>query len=128
MTDSILILFCLVDGEATSKAFSVKVDPSNTVDGLKMLIKTEKAPLFDDVAAGKLTLWHATIPITDDEDEIPILLNNITSDKKKLGPTTRLSKVFAEELPEETVHIIVQRPPQGNTDSFCSQFSLAHEL
>ncbi|KAF9979639.1 hypothetical protein BGZ65_006235 [Modicella reniformis] len=32
---------------------------------------------------------------------------------KKLGPATRLSKVFPEELPEETIHIIVQRPPQG---------------
>ncbi|KAG0323910.1 hypothetical protein BG000_002424, partial [Podila horticola] len=114
MTDNILTLFCLVDGEVTSSAFSVEIDPSKTVDGLKMLIKTEKAPLFDDIAAGKLNLWRATLPITDDDDEIPILINNITSDKKKLGPTARLSKVFAEELPEETVHIIVQRPPQDN--------------
>ncbi|KAI8345054.1 hypothetical protein B0O80DRAFT_475797, partial [Mortierella sp. GBAus27b] len=31
---------------------------------------------------------------------------------KKLGPATRLSKVFPKEPPEETIHIIVQRPPQ----------------
>ncbi|KAG0244110.1 hypothetical protein BG011_003040, partial [Mortierella polycephala] len=27
-------------------------------------------------------------------------------------PTTRLSKVFPEELSEDTIHIIVQRPPR----------------
>ncbi|KAK3838833.1 MAG: hypothetical protein J3R72DRAFT_512002 [Linnemannia gamsii] len=52
------------------------------------------------------------MPITED-DEIPILLNNVTDkDRKKLGTATRLSKVFPESLPEETIHIIVQRPPQ----------------
>ena len=56
MTDNCLTLFCLVDGEATSQAFSVEIDHTKTVDGLKKLIKTEKAPRFDDVAADELTL------------------------------------------------------------------------
>ncbi|KAG0333971.1 hypothetical protein BG000_008756, partial [Podila horticola] len=115
MTNNILTLFCLVDGEATSNAFSVEIDPRKTVDGLKKLIKTEKAPRFDDVAADELILWRATIPITDDDDEIAILVKNIASNKKKLGPATRLAKVFPEELQEETVHIVVQRPPPVDT-------------
>jgi len=52
-----------------------------------------------------------SITIVDDDDEIPILFfNNVTSNKK-LGPATRLSKAFPEEIPEKTVHIIIQRPP-----------------
>ncbi|KAG0329893.1 hypothetical protein BG000_011896 [Podila horticola] len=103
VTDNILTLFCLVDGEAASNAFSVEIDPIKTVDGLKKLIKTEKAPRFDDVAADELTIWRVSIPIND--DEVRILLNNVTiKDMKKLGPATRLSKVFPEELPEETTH------------------------
>ncbi|KAF9276351.1 hypothetical protein BGZ74_003672, partial [Mortierella antarctica] len=111
MTDNHLSLFCLVDGESTSNAFPVEVESTKTIGDFKKLIKVEKANDFSDVDADKLTLWRVSIPITDDDDELPILLNNVTSDKKKLGPATRLSKVFPAELPEETVHIIVQRPP-----------------
>ncbi|KAF9577054.1 hypothetical protein BGW38_007989, partial [Lunasporangiospora selenospora] len=107
-----LTLFCLVDGKATSNAFSVKVPLSDTVNDLKNAIKTEKTPEFDDIAADKLTLWRVFIPIPeDDEDEQPILLNNIvTKDKKILGPRTRLSTLFPES-PDEDPYILVQRPP-----------------
>ncbi|KAG0364681.1 hypothetical protein BGX24_004493 [Mortierella sp. AD032] len=50
-----------------------------------------------------------SIPITDDDDEVPVTLNSF-DEKKKLGPATRLSKVFPEDLPEETLHIFVRRP------------------
>jgi len=90
------------------------MDPTKTVDHLKNLIKTKKAPEFDDIAADKLTLWRVSIPIVDDDDEPPILLDNVTDeDKKRLGPAMRLSKVFSKDLPEEMIHIIVERPPRG---------------
>ncbi|KAF9304398.1 hypothetical protein BG003_001713, partial [Podila horticola] len=92
MTDNIMTLFCLVEGEPTSNAFPVDIVPTKTIGVLKDFIKTKKAPRFDDVAADELTLWRVSILITDDDDEIPILLNNVNSDKKKLGPATRLSK------------------------------------
>ncbi|KAG0321433.1 hypothetical protein BG000_003238 [Podila horticola] len=112
MADTLLTLFCLVDGEVASNAFSVEIEPTKTIDGLKKLIKAEKSPEFNDVVATELTLWRVSIPITDDNDEVPIKLNNVTNkDKKKLGHATRLSKVFVEGLPEETVSIIIQRPP-----------------
>ncbi|KAF9324567.1 hypothetical protein BG006_000406 [Podila minutissima] len=118
MIDNILTLVCLVDEEATSNAFSVEIDPSKTVDGLRKLIKSEKTNDFNDIDADKPTLWRVSIPIFDD-DKIPILLNRVTSDKKtKLDPAKRLSKVFLEELLEETVHIIGQWLPPGNVDAF----------
>ncbi|KAF9323777.1 hypothetical protein BG006_001162 [Podila minutissima] len=83
---------------------------------LKTLIKAEKTNDFSDVDADKLTIWRVTIPIADDDNEIPIQLHNVaTEDKKKLGPATRLSKVFSGDLPEETIHIIVQRPPSATS-------------
>ncbi|KAF9319144.1 hypothetical protein BG006_003044, partial [Podila minutissima] len=106
MTDNHMSLFCLVNGESTSSIFPVKLSLDDSIGDLKDLIKTKKSPRFDDVTTNELTIWHVSIPITED-CEIPILLNNVTSDKKKLGPATRLSKVFFKELPEETVHVIL---------------------
>ncbi|KAF9900515.1 hypothetical protein EC991_007219 [Linnemannia zychae] len=113
MANNLLTLFCLVDGESTP--FPVKIESTETIGSLKDEIKLKNAPEFDDIAADKLTLWRVSIPVPEDDDnQPPILLNNIvTKDKKKLGPATRLSKVFPAELPEETIHFIVQRPPQG---------------
>ncbi|KAF9299830.1 hypothetical protein BGZ74_008605 [Mortierella antarctica] len=117
MTDNHLTLFCLVDGDTTSQTFSVEIDPTKTVDGLRKAIKTEIPGTFNGIDGKDLTLWQVSIPITDDNDEIPILLDNVTNVvKKKLSPATRLSKVFPGELMEETVHIIVQRPPQVPVD------------
>ncbi|KAG0326402.1 hypothetical protein BG004_002987, partial [Podila humilis] len=111
MTHMLLTLFCLVDGETTYDAFSVEIDTSETVDHLKNVIKSKKINHFSHVNADKLSLWRVSIPIPEDYDEIPILLNDVTGDKKKLGPMTRLSEVFPKEIPEKTIHITVQQPP-----------------
>ncbi|KAF9994042.1 hypothetical protein BGZ80_001265 [Entomortierella chlamydospora] len=112
MLDKHLTLFCLVvDGEATSNAFSVEIDSNKTVDGFKKLIKAEKSPEFDDIVADKLTLWRVSIP-DDNEDDIPILLNSVSNDeKKKLKATSELIEVFEEKPPKKTIRIIVQRAP-----------------
>jgi hypothetical protein len=118
MTDKPLTLFCLVDGEATSQAFSVDIEQTKAVDQLKKVIKTEKAPRFDDVAADELTLWKVEIPDDDDDEEIPFLLNAVsTKDKKKLKATRELNEFFTKPPPKKTIHIIVQRPPPGNVHS-----------
>ncbi|KAI8049520.1 hypothetical protein BDF22DRAFT_657730 [Syncephalis plumigaleata] len=106
MTDDIRF-FCVVDGESSFNAFSVKIASTKTVGNLKDLIKTEKSPEFNDIDANELILWRVSIP---DDDDNPILLNSL-SEKKILRATTKLSKVFGSELPDETIHIIVQRPP-----------------
>ncbi|KAG9067650.1 hypothetical protein KI688_011237 [Linnemannia hyalina] len=75
-------------------------------------IHLSKPIWFKDLEAEDLILGSVSIPITKDNEDTPILLEDVPpSDKYRLGPATHLSKAFPEELPEETVHIIVQRPP-----------------
>ncbi|KAG0202027.1 hypothetical protein BGX33_009961 [Mortierella sp. NVP41] len=124
----VITVFCLQSGEAASHAFSVEIDPTKTVDYLRKLIKAEKTNDFSDIDADKLTLWRVTIPISDDNDDIPILLDNvINKDKKKLGPATRLSKAFPEDLPDESIHIIVQRPPSATDPNARTSFDVRIE-
>ncbi|KAF9920918.1 hypothetical protein BGZ67_000908, partial [Mortierella alpina] len=112
MTNNLLTLFCLVDGEATSNAFSVKVPSSDTVDDLRKLIKTEIPDTFTGVDAKDLTLWRVSIPMTRHNNELTILFNNISKEEKeKLHPADDLSDVFDEQPCKKTIHIIVQRRP-----------------
>ncbi|KAF9320026.1 hypothetical protein BG003_007388 [Podila horticola] len=127
MMDNLLSLFCLVDGEATSNVFSIKVPSNDTVDDLKKLIKTEKSPAFDDIPADKLTLWRVSIPIVPANKHNPIVLNEIDS-PTELSPADDISDVFEVQQPKKTIHIIVQRPSQGNANALCSHSYLAHEL
>ncbi|KAF9115632.1 hypothetical protein BGX30_006215 [Mortierella sp. GBA39] len=107
MDNNPLTLFCLVDGLPSSRAFEIEVSKIRTIAHLKDLIKAKQTPAFDDITVDQLNLWRVSIPIVEEDDELPILLANVTDkDRKKLGPATRLSKVFPEELPEETIHII----------------------
>ncbi|KAH7056123.1 hypothetical protein BKA57DRAFT_196881 [Linnemannia elongata] len=108
MNDIHLTLFCLVDGEATSNAFCVKIESSKTIGDLKEFIKT-KTNDFQDVDADKLTLWRVSIH-DDDDNDLPVLLDSVPV-KKKLRATNKLSMVFDADLPEDTIHVIVQRPP-----------------
>ncbi|KAK3810104.1 MAG: hypothetical protein J3Q66DRAFT_404874 [Benniella sp.] len=43
---------------------------------------------------------------------MPILLDSVP-EKKKLKATTKLSKEFDTELPEDTIHALVHPPPGG---------------
>jgi len=106
-----LNLFCLVDGESTSSAFSVKISTEDTVDDLKKLIKTKKSPRFDDIAADELTLWRVSLPVGSTDDELPITLDAMADgDKMKLRPTDELSDVFGKKPPKKTIHVVVERP------------------
>ncbi|CAO3568650.1 unnamed protein product [Mortierella alpina] len=113
MTDNLLTLFCLVSGEPTSNAFSVKIHFTDTVDDLKNLVKTALSPQFDDIAAKDLTLWRVAHPVIAANKHQPVLLNAIDS-HTELDPTDDISEVFEQQPPKKTIHIIVQRPPQGD--------------
>ncbi|KAF9994418.1 hypothetical protein BGZ80_007813, partial [Entomortierella chlamydospora] len=91
----LLRLFCLVDGEPTSNAFPLSISSTDDVGTLKKLIKAEKTPKFDDIAADELTTWRVSIPVTEDDEDVPVLLEPLI-DKKKLLPTKRLSIFFPE--------------------------------
>ncbi|KAG0256789.1 hypothetical protein DFQ27_005494 [Actinomortierella ambigua] len=113
---TLLTLFCLVDGEANS--FPVDIEPSKTVAHLKEFIKAKIPDTLNGVDAKDLNLWCVSIPASEDDDKISILIDNVISDrKKKLSPLTRLSKVFPDELPEETIHILIQRPAPQQSDA-----------
>ncbi|KAF9323102.1 hypothetical protein BG006_001762, partial [Podila minutissima] len=100
--------------ESAARVFRVKLSLDDSIGDLKNLIKTKKTNDFSDIDADKLTLWRVSTPIAEDDDVLPILLDNVTDkDKKKLRLVTRLAKVFPEDIPEETINIIVQRPPSG---------------
>ncbi|KAF9177733.1 hypothetical protein BGZ51_008414 [Haplosporangium sp. Z 767] len=103
-----LTLFCLVEG--TIMPFSIDISTTETVDHLKDIIKAKNAVEFKDVDAKDLMLWYVSIPVTENDDELSILLDAL-NEKKDLGPTTRLSKLFAGTPPKDTIHVTVQRPP-----------------
>ncbi|KAK3817757.1 MAG: hypothetical protein J3Q66DRAFT_190071 [Benniella sp.] len=113
---AILDIFCVIEGETTS--FSVEIESTKTVDRLKDAIKAKKSNYFDlmKIDAAQLTLWRVSLP---DDDDLPTLLKSLNdkqklsdflSDKEKLKATTKLSNIFDAELPEDTIHIIVQLP------------------
>ncbi|KAF9158104.1 hypothetical protein DFQ26_007967, partial [Actinomortierella ambigua] len=129
---TLLTLFCIVDGETT--AFSVKAPSNDTVDDLKKLIKAEKAPRFDGIAADELTLWRVSIPVLPKKDRKEIRLADVPSkEKEELDETEDIAVAFAPPKkrsvkslrkkstpfmapPKKTIHIIVQRPPPQAED------------
>ncbi|KAK3823809.1 MAG: hypothetical protein J3R72DRAFT_528890 [Linnemannia gamsii] len=117
MADSLVNLFCLVDGETLSNAFPVEIESSKTIGTLKDLIKAKNPDTFNGVDAKDLTLWRVSIPVSDeDNNDLPILLNNVANkDKTELNnPRTRLSKLFPES-PDDNTYILVQRPPPARS-------------
>ncbi|KAI8595528.1 hypothetical protein EDD21DRAFT_448557 [Dissophora ornata] len=105
-----LNLFCLVDGDSTSNAFSVKATSTDTVDDLKEFIKAKKSNDFHDVDADRLTLWHVSVSITAANKHNPVTLDS-QEPKEELLPSDELCEVFPNGPARKTVHIIVQRPP-----------------
>jgi hypothetical protein len=116
MTDNHFTLFCLVDGETTSNAFSVEIGSTKTIGDLKKLIKTEKTNDFSDVDADKLTLWRVSIPVVAANKHKPIVLTEINS-TTELDPTDDVSEIFPKEPPKKTIRLIIQRPLQGNANT-----------
>ncbi|KAF8933774.1 hypothetical protein BGZ58_006114 [Dissophora ornata] len=111
MAKSSLRLFCLVDGDTISRAFSVIASSGSTVDQLRDLIKAKQTVALSDVNASELMLWHVSVLITDDGQDFPILQDALNPNKPR--PTSKLSSVFGKHVPEDSIHIIVQRPPPG---------------
>ncbi|KAF8926231.1 hypothetical protein BGZ47_002836 [Haplosporangium gracile] len=74
ITDTLITLFCLVDGESTS--FPVKIESTETVGDLKKLIKTETPDTFNGVDAKDLILWKVSIPVAPKKDRKEISLDD----------------------------------------------------
>ncbi|KAF8930930.1 hypothetical protein BGZ47_000325 [Haplosporangium gracile] len=113
MATNTLTLFCLISGDSSSCAFKVRIlDTHADISDLKKAIIGESPGAFEHVDAKDLVLWRVSIP--DDDNDLPILLDSV-SEKKKLKATTKVSKIFDAELPEDTIHIVVERPKAAST-------------
>ncbi|KAG9062301.1 hypothetical protein KI688_005215 [Linnemannia hyalina] len=55
MSNNPLILFCLVDGEATTNAFPVEIESTKTIGDLKEVILAKKTNRFHDLIMTKKT-------------------------------------------------------------------------
>ncbi|KAK3833207.1 MAG: hypothetical protein J3R72DRAFT_527227 [Linnemannia gamsii] len=108
MADSIIGLYCIVDGETTSNAFLVEIESSKTIGTLRKLIKSEKKNDFQDVDADKLTLWRVSIP--DSSRRSAITLNALHDKANLSNPRTPISELFPGS-PDDNTYILVQRPP-----------------
>ena len=101
-----ITLFCLVKGNTSEKAFSVKISRDEPISELKKAIKAEKAPEFNNFPADKLKLWNVKIPNNRND-----LLSNLTlNDGDELLATKKISKYFPDSPPEEHIHVIVKLP------------------
>jgi hypothetical protein len=101
-----ITLFCLVKGNTTANAFSVKISRDEPISELKKAIKAEKAPEFDNFPADRLKLWKVEIP--DDRDDP---LRNLTlQNSDELLATKKISKYFLDSPPEEHIHVLVEPP------------------
>jgi len=99
-----ITLLCLVKGNKTANAFSVKRSRDEPVSELKKAIKAEKQNDFAGVDADRLKLWKVTIP--DDRDD---LLSNPTLQDELLA-TRDIEEYWPEKPPKRHIHVIVKLP------------------
>ncbi|KAG0285900.1 hypothetical protein BGZ96_009925 [Linnemannia gamsii] len=114
MSEKYVIFFCLVDGEDAANAFPVEIECTKTISDLTKRIKFEKALQFDDIAAEDLTLWRVSISVAPASMYNPIVLSEVAGlpQPAELVPTSDVSEVLPKNPPTDTIHILVQLPPQ----------------
>ncbi|ORZ26968.1 hypothetical protein BCR41DRAFT_179467 [Lobosporangium transversale] len=105
-------LFCILDGHTVSSSFSVEVALGATVDKLKESIKARMSAGLEGVDSNTLTLWKVSIPVTKEDMNKVISLEELT-DKEVLLPTTPLRVAFEGLKEGQFIHIFVQCPPKG---------------
>jgi hypothetical protein len=111
LTNRILELNCLVQGDNLRNAFPVKVDITETVGTLKELIKDKKKHAFQHVDTNTLVLWKVSIPANGPLHDDPTILG--LSEGESLQPLEELSEVFSMSLPRKHIHVVVRAPPMG---------------
>ncbi|KAK2460127.1 hypothetical protein APHAL10511_007806 [Amanita phalloides] len=100
----LLSLNCFVLGDDLNELFTVKIGKDKNVSILRDLIKEEKKPVFDHVAASKLDLFQVSVPVDDNFDE---RLKNTHLEPLKFF--TPLSQLFPH-VRGDHIHIVVQGP------------------
>jgi len=103
-----LSLNCFVLDDDQEKMFTVKVLKTDNVSILKKLIKEEKAPHLDYLAASDLRLWKVSIPVDDFNTE---RLKENTS-LEPLKAFLPLLRAFPH-VEENHLHVLVKAPSKG---------------
>ncbi|KAG0033508.1 hypothetical protein BGZ82_006085 [Podila clonocystis] len=111
-----ITLFGIRDGESIYQAFSVKIDPSDTVDDLKKLIKAAKQPELNHMPADELRLCSVSIPYGPEVTKKEIRLSTLVV-KQPLIPFETLSDVFGESVPRDTIHFVIEATRMSPEDA-----------
>ncbi|RIA87993.1 hypothetical protein C1645_853321 [Glomus cerebriforme] len=101
-----ITLFCLVKGNTSEKAFSVKINKDEPISELKKAIKAEKHKSFHGVEADELKLWKVNIP-GDQDDQ---LRNLILQDSDELLAINDIGDYWPTPPPKKHIHVIVKLP------------------
>jgi hypothetical protein len=114
-------LFCLVKGNTSENAFSVKISRDEPISELKDAIKAKKQNDFAGIDADRLKLWKVAIP-GDQDDQ---LTNLILQDNDELSAINDIGDYWPTSPPKKNIHVIVKLPRKclgsgtvGNFSSF----------
>jgi hypothetical protein len=118
MYTNTVTVHCLVLGDIPPDecVFLINISAEKTVFELKKMIKTEKINEFANIDADKLKLWKVNIPLYTPNEKLNALKDDPNIDIEKvldgevLRPVSKICKAFPNELSDECIHVIVQRP------------------
>src|SRR6266404_5969966 len=113
--------FCVIADSET--LFSITIDTSKTVDGLKKAIKKDNKNELRDYDTAKLMLYSIDVKLEDPRhiEEVRDITQNL-SNHEPLKPWLKLSAVFQPTLSaappsEDSIHVLVMKPPTGESYS-----------
>ena len=111
------LLSCFVLGDDEERVFPVEIAKDKNVGILKKLIKEEKAPHLNHIAASDLDLWKVCLPIDDPASKQP-----------QTGPPLRVNKRLSSlrdgDPSDDDLHILVKAPctPEQSSLLFSTEF------
>ncbi|KIL66082.1 hypothetical protein M378DRAFT_10374 [Amanita muscaria Koide BX008] len=109
---TIIDLFCLIFGNDSKNLFPVKIEATKTVAALKVAIKEERKPHFDNIKAEKLELFKVSIPFDPcfNEKVNNLDLHDAVSLSGWMKLSSQFSDQFAVNVAEDCLHVVVRVP------------------
>ena len=78
-----ITLLCLVKGNTTANAFSVKISRDEPISELKKVIKAENAQTFANVDTKDIKLWKVDISLEEENENLTSLIQKLTLTSRK---------------------------------------------
>jgi len=108
------LLNCFVLGDDEERVFSVKISRNDNVGILKKLIKKEKSPHLNHIAASDLDLWKVCLRLDDPASKQP-------HSGPALIVNKRLFSLWDGDPSDDDLHILVK--PHGTPEQSLFLFS-----